>query len=380
MDHDKFSLCERIIGEINQVIQKDRDLLSFELIPVETNQNNKSPVLHVDHNLGLESWCIKYIYEYAHKEVLKYKSNIFHSKQYWDVKEFIKYLNTAVLINPDVGTYWNLRRWLVEKNQLNQTREFNFSALVLSKKPKSSEAFSYRRWLYLFQSSESIDWSIELGLCEECADKNISNYHAWSHRQWVLERATDLLKFEMYKTEKFIRKHVHDYSCYHHRQIVLQNLYYLNYYEVEESNFKEITDLLNVLMKKNVTSQDELISILLPNIKKVDMVDAKLKSFLYCINFAASDIKFTEELNYMYGKSLAFESHRRAMLKFIIETIRLANSTNTITTDCWQPSSKIIKKEYTTNQFLEAIKNLEATRGKQHQRWCKIFLGFNFET
>lgn len=135
---------------------------SFELIPVETNQNNKSPVLHVDHNLGLESWCIKYIYEYAHKEVLKYKTNIVHSKQYWNIEDFIKYLNVAILINPDGATYWSLRRWLFEKNQLNQTREFNFSALVLSKKPKSNEAFAYRRWLYLFQSECTVSCMLYL--------------------------------------------------------------------------------------------------------------------------------------------------------------------------------------------------------------------------
>jgi len=64
----------------------------------------------------------------------------------------VKYLNCAILINPDVSTYWNVRRNLVERVQLNITQEFNFSALVLSKKPKSSEAFFYRRWLYSFQS------------------------------------------------------------------------------------------------------------------------------------------------------------------------------------------------------------------------------------
>lgn len=227
--------------------------------------------------------------------------------------------------------------------------------------------------------TESIDWSIELGLCEECADRNISNYHAWSHRLWVLERAEEFLKFEMYITEKFIRKHIHDYSCYHHRQTVLHKLYELNYYESDETHYKEIIDLLNVIMKTNVTNRDELVPILLPNIKVLDMNEKKLKSFLYCMNYAASDIKFSEELKYMYGESLAFESHRRVMLQFIVETIRLANSTNTMMVDCWQPSSKIIKVESEKNCFIEAIKSLEATRGDQHKKWCRIFLGFDFD-
>lgn len=390
------------------IFDKNNFRCSFELIPVETNQNNKSPVIHLEHNLGLESWCIKYIYEYAHKEVLRYKGNICHSKQYYNCEDLIKYLNVALLINPDVATFWNLRRWLVEKNQLNQIREFNFSALVLSKKPKSNEAFAYRRWLYLFQSklfvvmkrvhaffafvmrmfyflvsisgAESIDWSIELGLCERCSDRNTSNYHAWCHRQWVLDKAEELLKFEMYNTEKYIRKHVHDYSCYHHRQFVLRKLYELNYYEPEEVQYKEITDLLNVIMKTSVTTREELVPVLLSNIKMLDMNETKLRSFLYCINVAASDIKFSEELRYMFGESPAFEAHRRAMLKFIVDTIRLANTTNTMVIDCWQPLTKLIKVESAENCFLVAIKNLEATRGKQHREWCKLFLNFDFDT
>lgn len=173
---------------------------------------------------------------------------------------------------------------------------------------------------------------------------------------------------------------MHDYSCYHHRQFVLRKLYETNFYDVEEKQYKEITDLLNVIMKTSVANRDELVPILLPNIKVLDMNETKLRSFLYCMNYAASDIKFSEELKYMFGESLAFESHRRAMLKFIVDTVRLANSTNTMVIDCWQPSSKIIKVESIENCFLKAIENLEGTRGKQHRDWCKIFLGFTFDT
>lgn len=95
---------------------------------------------------------MKYVYEYAHKSVLASRQC---RKQYFDTNDLVKYLNVALLINPDVATFWNMRRMLVEKNQLNLIKEFQFSAIVLSIKPKSNEAFAYRRWLYLFQS-ESI--------------------------------------------------------------------------------------------------------------------------------------------------------------------------------------------------------------------------------
>lgn len=123
---------------------------SFEIIPAASNQN-KSPVIHMEHNLGLEGWCVKYVYEYAHKTVLQSRQC---RKQYCNTSDLKKYLNVAILLNPDVATFWNMRRVLVEKDQLNLVKEFQFTALVLSVKPKSNEAFAYRRWLYLFQSKQ----------------------------------------------------------------------------------------------------------------------------------------------------------------------------------------------------------------------------------
>lgn len=143
----------------------------FEVIPMPSN-TNKSPVIHIEHNLGLQSWCVKYIYEYAHRLLLRHKAECFKLSggvtpsstsivgntsgallmSGTGNNAIIKYLNCAILINPDVATFWNLRRQLFAKNRLDITKEFQFSAVVLSKKPKSNEAFAYRRWLYLFQS------------------------------------------------------------------------------------------------------------------------------------------------------------------------------------------------------------------------------------
>lgn len=119
---------------------------TFEVIAVPFKQN-KSPIRLVDHHLGIESWCLKYVYQYAHQLIIKHKK-----LNRYPTSSIVKYLNCAILINPDVATFWNVRRHLVERVQLSITQEFQFSALVLSKKPKSSEAFFYRRWLYSFQS------------------------------------------------------------------------------------------------------------------------------------------------------------------------------------------------------------------------------------
>lgn len=123
---------------------------TFEIIHLAANQNkNKSPVIHAENNLGLESWCTQHVYEYAHKTIFNKK--IDNPKSILCIS-IVKYLNCAILINPDVATFWNIRRKLFINNKLNITKEFKFSSIVLSKKPKSNEAFCYRRWLFSFQS------------------------------------------------------------------------------------------------------------------------------------------------------------------------------------------------------------------------------------
>lgn len=103
----------------------------FSIIPTEDNSKNKSPVLYQQHNLGLESWCVKHVYNYAcsilfgHKELLS-KQKITLSK----METINTLLIGAILINPDVGTFWNMRRVLVEMNFLNVERELHFRYIV----------------------------------------------------------------------------------------------------------------------------------------------------------------------------------------------------------------------------------------------------------
>lgn len=414
---DDNAFCEKIINEIEAVFLRDPDLTGFEIIPMPSN-TNKSPVIHVEHNLGLQSWCVKYIYEYAHRLILRYKvecavrqsgangsasvssnsngggggNNSTGGGSLLSVlgagsNSIVKYLNCAILINPDVATFWNLRRQLFARNRLDITKEFQFSTVVLSKKPKSNEAFAYRRWLYLFQSYDAIDWSFEISLCEKCADKSTTNYHSFCHRQWAIMKAPQLLKFEILKTEKFIRKHIHDYSCYNHRQFVLAKMLETVYYDEHDGRnvdelYRYVGQLLNDATIDNV---DELLRWLTPSILRENMNEIRLHSFLFCLNQAAYDLRFCEELRTLYGDSHAFENHRRFMVKFIVDQCRRAA---TLLTDVsadgnltgQQPMSKITKLDDQDSVFLRAIKNSEMNRtAPQHKKWCKLFLGFDIE-
>ncbi|XP_031624387.1 protein prenyltransferase alpha subunit repeat-containing protein 1-B [Contarinia nasturtii] len=351
MDYENHDICEKIIDGIDAIFNKDPNLSTFEIISVDESQTkNKTPVIHVENHLGLESWCCPIVYRHAHQIILaaakKYPhhSMISHEVNGSDHTPhpfnhtLVKYLNCALLINPDVTTFWNARRRLLQKDRLDIGREFKFSAIVLSKKPKSNDAFCYRRWLYSFQSHESIDWTRELSLCERCASKSLSNYQAWSHRQWVLQKSPFLLQYELQTSERFIRKHIGDYSVYSHRQFVLYKMDELKYFELESSNEFNITQyaaLINYLASigssdantirnqmstsnidyKHTPAWKILIRIITPERDCNDKI--RIKSFLYCMNVAAYDLKFINELKEMFGYREAFECHRRAVNRFL---------------------------------------------------------------
>lgn len=62
--------------------------------------------------------------------------------------EIVTLLTSALLLNPEVSTFWNMRRELVIDGYLKPYDELKFSAVVLTFKPKCAEIFNYRRWIF----------------------------------------------------------------------------------------------------------------------------------------------------------------------------------------------------------------------------------------
>lgn len=406
--NEKKVLCEKIIRDINAVFLKDADLSSFEIIPKETNFN-KSPVVHVDHNLGLESWCAQHVYDHAHRTLISHRRQTTQQQlrtlqQQQQSDALAKYLNVALLINSDVTTFWHIRRQLVQKNRLSINKELQFSALVLSMKPKSNEAFAYRRWLYSFQSADAIDWPHEISICERAADRCAGNYHAWSHRQWVLQNAPCLLQSELMRTEKFIRKHISDYSSYHYRQVLLNRAYELGFYMADDAqprlgSLRELLAQYDLKAEENGESESEseedtgesLLQLLLPNLNRSSISAQRLRSFLFCCNVAAQDMRLCVEQRTMYGARDCFELHRRASLKFIVEQcVRLLTGLASGLGLYLPPpasgsqannelQSQLRKFDYDSYPFLVAVRRVENKLGEKHKRWCNMHLNFGYQ-
>ncbi|XP_054159853.1 protein prenyltransferase alpha subunit repeat-containing protein 1-B-like [Oppia nitens] len=223
------SLCQRILHDLNVIFKRDPQILEFDIIPIEDSVSNKSPVIHVDHRLGLESWCVRHLYQYIyHKFVdLRTANNRIGHDQ---INEWTR---TLLLLNPDLTTVWSARKELIENGFIKVLTELRFSEVLLTRKPKSADNFAHRQWLLkYFMKSETLSDELitnELRVTLDTSSRYHRNYHSWSHRIWIIENlfnnSLDKLNCELMITKCWLESHVSDYSCYQYRQYLFQYIH-----------------------------------------------------------------------------------------------------------------------------------------------------------
>lgn len=225
--------------------------MEFDIIPVNEQQVNKSPVIVVGDKLGLESWCIKSVYKYCHQEFISWKvSRRDFDKNFHDssnIRDLIRLSNVILLLNPEFKTVWNFRRSLIASNRLLIDDDLKFSELVLSRKPRNPEVFSYREFLLQRLPNISLrSLKHELDLTLKSSSKYFRNYYSWSHRIWFMtnlrprierkrssglksgmsvESFDQLLFDDIETTRNFIRSHVSDFSGYQYIQFLIQHFH-----------------------------------------------------------------------------------------------------------------------------------------------------------
>lgn len=219
----------------------------FDIIPVAEQQLNKSPVVIVGNNLGLESWCIKYVYKYCHREFISWRL----TKREIDsstLRELICLSNVILLLNPEFRCIWNFRRSLVASNRLEIGDELKYSKLILSRKPRNPEVFSYRQFL-LQRLLPNITFQTiinELDVALSSSAKYFRNYYSWSHRVFIISTLRkrieiqqqlgnnsaitpdvfdQIIRHDLEMVKNFTRCHVSDFSGYHYIQVIVQCLH-----------------------------------------------------------------------------------------------------------------------------------------------------------
>ncbi len=130
-------------------------------------------MIHTDHKLALESWCVPFLYthSFGHFIVVRprkgaslsssssqtvlngssasLKSTTVNHSQLSEIEKRARALELSrilVLLNPDLALAWNYRRESFQTGSLGLKDELHLITLCATRKPKSAEGFYYRRY------------------------------------------------------------------------------------------------------------------------------------------------------------------------------------------------------------------------------------------
>lgn len=294
-------------------------------------------MFHQEDCLGLASWCVQPLYCYAYRRLFELRQNK-HRRE--DPSTVAKWLLGALLLNPDVTTFWNMRRELVRSQKLDASDEFAFSRLVLYHKPKCFEAFAYRRWLlsYVLNAKDSrydpnstnSPLCTELDVATTCADRYANNYHAWSHRRHMLTLresrgfAYPTLENEWKNSLVWCQRHVSDYSGLSYRQFLLRKYLFEVKELPSESAIKCLAageqreEELFAYIKSNISNTGEtrklqrLFDALREEIRSTS-TNTGQQVYLHALSYWAEECRVNEDAICMYNDHEALWCHRRSL-------------------------------------------------------------------
>lgn len=259
-------------------------------------------------------------------------------------KEYLrleKYTRVALLLNPNIATFWNTRKRLVSNQLLEINADFKLTELVLSQKPKCVEALAHRRWLLEQEPLEYPGWvETELSLCDKLSNRMKCNYHAWSHRQWVFTQAIkqqgfklDLWASELETSDCWTKYHLSDHSGWHYRTFLLDQF------------------------RKNLSKVDENVDIVRNLLN--DSTGTTLPSQLY-LNLLNEELRKNEDLILGFNAHEALWYYRR----FILQAGTLSHAESVFLEKCCTQS----KKNGSTTPDGVQMRYLE-----HHRRWLSEF-------
>ncbi|KAF7998108.1 hypothetical protein HCN44_009506 [Aphidius gifuensis] len=350
MQEDIFPAAEKILTDIENILRKDINLKSFEIIPVSDN-GNKSPVYHVENSLGLASWCIQPLYIYTYKKIFNLREKKLVRRE--DPINLSRWLMGALLLNPDVSTLWNMRRELVCSDRLDIIQELRFIKIVLYNKAKCFEAFSYRRWLIQFilidkkipqkpQLDPQTLLSDELIVAGMSADRYANNYHAWNYRQFIIETYEllspstfgSLLLNEWDNSGVWCRRNVSDHSGFSYREYLLKKILTIesttdetrssftteNLKARREIIFKYIqvteTECNSNILNNGLSSK--ILNILHNHDNNITNENINYERVLISLSYWIEDCQFNEDLMCVYSGHETIWYHRRYLAYALI--------------------------------------------------------------
>lgn len=224
---------------LNEAFITDPEIDEVDVIPCldcygKQNKETENPIVLVNHKLGIKSSCLRPLFLFAYEKLLGRRRE--RKRDYsLSVTETVQLSRAVLLVNAECYTVWNIRKELISAGILSLEDDIKFSALVLSKHPRSAETFAHRRWT-IGQlekhkgQNEFVHCCLrsELAISLRAAESYADNYTAWSHRSWLVERFMKDMKkrlfCELQVMRKWTERHISDNCGFHHKQVLLKYL------------------------------------------------------------------------------------------------------------------------------------------------------------
>ncbi|KAK6037655.1 protein prenyltransferase alpha subunit repeat-containing domain protein [Cooperia oncophora] len=148
--------------------------------------------------------------------------------------------------NPDIYTFWNIRRETIEKKikewkECESTTEDDsckekcrkkaenilsgelfLTQACLEENPKSYSAWFHRGWT--LHRQEHPDIKRELALCEKALKLDCRNFHVWDHRRVVAKLGNLGEEEELEFSNRLIGQNFSNYSAWHYRAVLLPKI------------------------------------------------------------------------------------------------------------------------------------------------------------
>ena len=213
--------------------------ISFAEKPVEgpAEMTSTEAVVVVEKSkLGICHWALKPLFSYAMQTFMELYDTLRRRETTLDkIHGDLISLSRAILLIKDSPLALVVRKELIKANYLTRVDEVNFSGLILSRHPKSSNLWQHRRWCLCRGQSSSFPPSIEqinecvlrieINLCSSLSDVYPKNYFSWMHRLWLLQLMhKDQLHEENNFCKTWLLNHVSDHSASNHKIQVIVRL------------------------------------------------------------------------------------------------------------------------------------------------------------
>jgi len=157
---------------------------------------------------------------------------IFNKRKNSELDDEILELTGKVLVeNPDIYTFWNIRKETLLKikhERPDEVENYVLKELELTEFCIKVNSKSYNSWFqrsWVLDLSQEIDFQRELALCNKCLDLDDRNFHCWDYRRTVVAKSGTTAEDELTFSTLRISTNFSNYSSWHYRSELLPRIY-----------------------------------------------------------------------------------------------------------------------------------------------------------